>query len=485
MPFGVAKAGYVEVFHFFFFFLLHYISTMVIFFPLYSVSCQPIRCSQLIIDGSTVNHLTHKSNYIYNRSHPLGIRIVVDDLSVFETSKFFELFTLLPLKHHSDKVLFCGWVTSSALAGALSWRPHLWINAPAESGKSWILKNIVLQYLGKLAISIDGQETTEAGIRQTLGADSMAVIHDESEGKGDKGKNSLDSKLMLARMCSSDSESGIVKGGKDGKAVKFTIRSMFLFCSTKVPQLDKADADRFTQIDFTAVKNRKNPKKEFDTIKSFLGLHFSEEYFERLRNTVIKNIPMIKETISVFHEIIAKKGNGVRYADQLSPMFSCSWFLLNKTVPSYDDADIFVTQYEMQDRSEDRTTEEKKCSEIILQLVPQRQDMSIFELLCGAKFSNSKVCKDVLSRVGISITRDGSSVNFENTNHQLKDLLKTTGYSDTYKVDLLRLDGSTSGTVKIGGRPVRGFTVQFEQLVGEVDTTEINFQTPEQEGFFR
>ena len=429
----------------------------------------------LVIDGKETKHLNHRSNYIYNRSSSLGIKIGRDDIPVGETALFFEAFSMLPLHHHSDKVLFCGWVVAATIAGALKWRPHFWINAPAESGKSWILDHIVKPYLGKLAVSFEGQETTEAGIRQMLGADSMAVIHDESEGKNEKGRNALQSKLMLARMCSTDSDSGIVKGGKDGKAVKFAVRSMFLFSSTKIPELDKADADRFTQISITARERRENAAGEFKALKNFVMENLSEHYLSSLRNTVISNIPVIREIISVFHDVIAQKGNGVRYADQLSPLFACSWFVLNKTVPDVFEADIFFTQYGMEERTEDRTSEEKKCAEVILQLVPPRQDLTVFELLCGAKFRTRQTYKSMLSRIGMSVSTDGEHVLFENSNHQLKEMLRNTSYVDTYKADLTRLDGArTALTVRIAGRPVRGFSVPFVEVVGDVDESELN-----------
>ena len=38
---------------------------------------------------------------------------------------------------------FLGWIVAAIIGGALEWRPHLLLTAPATQGKTWLLKNVL------------------------------------------------------------------------------------------------------------------------------------------------------------------------------------------------------------------------------------------------------------------------------------------------------------------------------------------------------
>ena len=79
----------------------------------------------------------------------------------------------------ADGRRFLGWLASSVAGGALEWRPHLLLTAPASAGKSWILKRVVEPLLGSTMLRIaDG---TVAAVARATQASSLPLIVDEAE----------------------------------------------------------------------------------------------------------------------------------------------------------------------------------------------------------------------------------------------------------------------------------------------------------------
>ncbi len=92
--------------------------------------------------------------------------------------------------------LLAGWAVCSFLAGSMPFRPHIWINAPANTGKTF-LRDDLIPLFGGGAIAPDGAESTEAGIRRDLGSSTLPVIWDEMEqDAGDKGKQNNINKVQ-------------------------------------------------------------------------------------------------------------------------------------------------------------------------------------------------------------------------------------------------------------------------------------------------
>ncbi|QZN98897.1 hypothetical protein [Chenggangzhangella methanolivorans] len=80
--------------------------------------------------------------------------------------------------------------------------------------------------MAPLAISADGQ-SSEAGIRQALGADSLPVLIDEFE--SDQDVRRLKGIIRLARSASSADDAMVFKGTPEGSAMRFTLSSAFFF----------------------------------------------------------------------------------------------------------------------------------------------------------------------------------------------------------------------------------------------------------------
>jgi hypothetical protein len=142
-------------------------------------------------------------------------------------------------------VFVLGWLALAPICGVLAWR-----YGPPNSGKT-TLHTLVTDLLRPLVVSADGQ-STEAGLRQELGPDSLPIALDEFE--TDQRVNRLAGIMRLARSASS-AESPVLRGTPEGKAMQFSLRTMFFFSAVNVTGMSPADETRIMMAELTAHDN--------------------------------------------------------------------------------------------------------------------------------------------------------------------------------------------------------------------------------------
>ena len=144
-------------------------------------------------------------------------------------------------------MLLSGAIVCAMAAGALHWRPHTWITGKSGSGKSAVMK-IILLILGNCTEHYVG-ETTEAGIRQDLKHDCRAIVFDEAEPKNPAAIQKINNVLNLLRQASSDETGKIAKGSVTGKGVIYKIRSCGILASINANLPEEADKNRFQVLE--------------------------------------------------------------------------------------------------------------------------------------------------------------------------------------------------------------------------------------------
>lgn len=140
-----------------------------------------------------------------------------------------------------------GWIMISPICGILKWRPHLWLDGPLSSGKSWIAKNLVRNALGDYCENVVSN-STESGIRNMLNCRNIPIIFDEAEGEGSNDRKRMDCIMRLARHSASENDAVVAQGISGGGATtSYSIDSTFLMTSI-MPQLEAAaDKSRFAR----------------------------------------------------------------------------------------------------------------------------------------------------------------------------------------------------------------------------------------------
>lgn len=256
---------------------------------------------ELIVNGRKMRITRFKSRYFYLQT---SARISVTDkpeLSVEECSRIAE-FTAQKLSYARgdvDNSLLLGWIMIARIAGALPVHPHIWITGGKGTGKSTLLESLVYPLLG-----CDGGKlyvqggTTEAGIRQAIGASSKPLIMDEAEPTNKKSKELLESILELNRQAWSQTRGSVLKGSPTGQAVQYSVNYCALMSSIRVALSNDADQSRYSVIEL------KKPKTQFSELSKFLNT-LTEEVGERLFKRAISRIDVLLKSYQVLYNVIS------------------------------------------------------------------------------------------------------------------------------------------------------------------------------------
>ena len=138
---------------------------------------------------------------------------------------------------------FLGWMVVSIIGGALEWRPHLLLTAPAAQGKTWLLKNVLERLMGPLLTSIS--DATPAAIAKVTQYASLPIAIDEAE----PSEEWVLELLKTLRAASSDFGSRIrvaPNGGVNFQQARFCA----LLAGTVAPALGRADDTRLSPVNF-------------------------------------------------------------------------------------------------------------------------------------------------------------------------------------------------------------------------------------------
>lgn len=178
--------------------------------------------------------------YLYLCFMPIDLKIG----GSFDTARLLGLLRQFSWRDPKDAMLMLGWLALAPICGALAWRPHAFVYGPARSGKT-TLHHLAGALLEPLAVKADGQ-SSEAGIRQALGPDSLPVMLDEFE--SDQHANRLQAVLRLARSASS-ADTPVLRGTPEGRAMQFSLRTTFFFAAINPRGMSPADQSRIVMLE--------------------------------------------------------------------------------------------------------------------------------------------------------------------------------------------------------------------------------------------
>ena len=147
---------------------------------------------------------------------------------------------------HGD--LFTGWLLASIVSGALSWRAHCWLIAPAGSGKSWLLSEVVYPLMQQLdARRHDSGLSTPAAVRRQIGSDRLPFVIEEARGTNKSASDQFEKIVPLIRLSSDGREAiSLAQAGSSQAVVRFQPAAAFLLCSNISQILGEQDASRIT-----------------------------------------------------------------------------------------------------------------------------------------------------------------------------------------------------------------------------------------------
>jgi putative DNA primase/helicase len=203
---------------------------------------------RLIVDGVKYPiKEPHQSDYIYQRLPKREGPGAAEPLSDQEGANLIAIAERFHWESVTSGTLLAGWTALAPICGALEWRPHVWLNAVAGSGKSSLMDMYVGPLLSDMGFFVLGN-TTEAGIRQKLKSDALPVVFDEAESNEKRDADRMQGVLSLARAASSEGRGVTVKGSVASEAMMFNVRSMFMLSSINMALKQGADRSRFSVL---------------------------------------------------------------------------------------------------------------------------------------------------------------------------------------------------------------------------------------------
>ena len=117
---------------------------------------------------------------IYQRAQRLAGPSTERALTVDESRHLLQLFVDARWTNPAAGYLLAGWTALAPFCGALPWRPHILLTGPSPSGKTTIIQRMIMPLLGGMVMAVDCG-SSEAGIRQRMGADALPVIYDNAD----------------------------------------------------------------------------------------------------------------------------------------------------------------------------------------------------------------------------------------------------------------------------------------------------------------
>ena len=361
-------------------------------------------------------------------------------------------------------LLLAGWIALAPICGALQWRPHVWLTASAGSGKSAILDRFIGILLESMALFPEGN-TTEAFIRQQLRADAIPVVFDEAESNEKADRQRIQNILSLARVASSSGRGVIGKGGADGTAQSFNIRSMFLLCSISTALKQGADQSRFAQL--TLRNPSYLPKAEriahWSALDADITRLCTAEMGHRLLLRMVRQIAVIRDSVAVFRRAAAERFDSQRQGDQYGTLLAGAWSLMNSTPATINDAYQLIDSNNWDAYREQTEADEERCLQHILQhqlrvendrgSAYNRTIWELVELARGTAASmeiTMTAAEAHLGRIGIKV--EGDRIVISNTAKGVRRILDSTPWADCYATVLGRLpEASKRGVVRFKG----------------------------------
>ena len=425
-----------------------------------------------------------------------------------EVCDFFDFLHRWRYGHVEDPRVLLGWIGCAYLAGALKWRPHIWISGDSSMGKS-TLESLVRALLGRAALSV--ADSTKAYIAQRLKSAARPVLLDEFERDVDPSRQKAI--VELATLASREGQAGLGRGSPDGSTRDYMIRACFYFSSIVRAPLRAQERSRIHVVDLQPLGSA----SVADIRAVNAGVEkFGQGFPARLRARAHAGFWRFQANERVFAEAIQEVWlRGGRIADQMGTLLSMSHMMLSDRPVTLDQAKGLLGNFEgVKDDLVGRPdeSEAQHCiahllsTTLTLEIEPRRQTKTISEIVNdvrrlqavdGAIFQGSLHAE--LKRRGIAIVASESNGeqtlvvgNNHRSLHALYDGTRWNGGAWAHILRRLPGASATKNAVRFAGFQERGTLIPLSALPlvtiddysrdGEGVTPAVTPQTPENAG---
>ena len=399
-------------------------------------------------DGlETIGDAAPERLYLRMTRKDIGLGTSPPDLKAL--TSILDVVRQLSFETHADMIRCIAWSTLAPFAGALPWRPAGLLTGESGTGKSEIVSLIITPLAVPFLFS--GGFSTEAGIRQDVGIDAVAIVVDESDGDTPKKQQNINGVFSLMRQSTSDDAPKVAKGTIDGKGLSFTMRSMFIFAAIDPVVKSIADDNRIFAInlkskDHTPVKWLELKRKTQDALTPEICAAIRALTWTRL-----DDIFALADRMSPVIQLVTGKSS--RFSKAESLLFA-AFHVVWKQADLTDDnlTDFFEQIYEWTPPEDTRDETDELLNRLLDETIIEGRDrISLRRVLQRAdKFDDNNHWKNVAGRYGLGLTADGELAMAKGHHEIMKIIDKGNGYQRIFKRHpMCDEDGRT---VKIDGK---------------------------------
>jgi putative DNA primase/helicase len=333
------------------------------------------------------------------------------------------------------------------MAGALSWRPHIWIEGKKGTGKSYVLENLMERLLGSFVFKGSGG-STESAVRRSVRNTALPIILDEMKITVKNDENKIYEKLNLARDASSDISAIRAVTSRDGGVDLFIVRSMFCFSSDQPPQIDHAIDSRIIRAELKSVPNEElaefTKTKKRDTKIWIESIKNPEKYRKRIFNRIEK---IVNDITYISDYFLSVTGNQ-RESDNWSPVIASLWHLENdKDLQTSNEGKEFLKKWEsyLSEEKESLNPDEDTVIESILGYSIQTdigKRLTVSEILTS--YSHDSPERTELERNGIKLNEKENILIISKKHANIQKMLIGTTFEKNYDAQIKRNDFCTT-----------------------------------------
>jgi len=265
---------------------------------------------------------------------------------------------------------------------------------------------------------------------------------------------------------SSSSGRGVIgKGGADGTAQAYNIRSMFLLCSISTALKQGADQSRFAQLTLRNPSFMPKPERaaHWAQLDADITEHCTTEVGQRMMLRMVQQIPIIRDSVAVFRRAAAERFDSQREGDQYGTLLAGAWSLTHSRPATIEDAYNMIDGSNWDAYKEQTEADEERCLQHILQhqvrVETERStayNRTIWELVELARGTAASMeigpgaAESHLGRIGVKV--EAGRLVISNTAKALRRILDGTPWMDCWSTVLGRLPAARkAGVVRFKG----------------------------------
>ena len=219
----------------------------------------------------------------------------------------FRLWSYAPAMERSAPTLLMGAIAVGVYSGALAWRPHVWLRAPTNAGKSTLLDLLVA------AVGADprSKDVSEPYVRRAFDGRATWIVLDEEEAN----LASVTAVLNLMRGAS-DGEGARTGRVIEGEAHSSRIACPFLLAAISTPAFEPADASRITTINLRRPAGGDRKPELLKAQAEAYALH------PRLFTRLVQGWERFGVNLAVYRGALLNGAATARCADQLATLLA-------------------------------------------------------------------------------------------------------------------------------------------------------------------